>query len=52
MGYILAPALVPPKHCTKASALMVIAYKASHILGLAIAIGLALWLYGDISGAL
>jgi predicted MFS family arabinose efflux permease len=52
MGYILAPALVPPRHCTKASALMVIAYKASHILGLGIAIGLALWLYGDISGAL
>jgi hypothetical protein len=32
--------------------MMVIAYKASHIVGLVIAIGLALWLYGDISGAL
>lgn len=52
MGYILAPCLVPARLCTKAAAIMVLVYKASHILGLMAAISIALWLYGDISGAL
>lgn len=52
MSYILAPSLVPPRSCTKASALMALTYQVAHILGLVIAIVLALWLYGDISGGL
>jgi predicted MFS family arabinose efflux permease len=52
MSYILAPSLVPPRICTKASSLMALTYQVAHILGLCIAIGTALWLYGDISGGL
>jgi len=52
MSYILAPSLVPPKVCTKASALMALCYQTAHILGLVIAVALALALYGDISGSL
>eukprot|EP00879_Flechtneria_rotunda_P012598 GHRR01013155.1.p1 GENE.GHRR01013155.1~~GHRR01013155.1.p1 ORF type:complete len:404 (+),score=171.24 GHRR01013155.1:43-1212(+) len=52
MSYILAPSLVPPRVCTKASALMALTYQVAHILGLVLATGLTLVLYGDISGAL
>lgn len=52
MSYILAPSLVDSSRSTKASALMALVHQTSHILGLALAIGLALALYGDISGDL
>jgi hypothetical protein len=52
MSYILAPSLVPARICTKASALMALTYQIAHIMGLFIAIALALWFYGDISGGL
>lgn len=52
MSYILAPSLVAPRVCTKASALMALTYQVAHILGLVLATGLALALYGDISGEL
>ncbi|WIA44094.1 hypothetical protein OEZ86_010446 [Tetradesmus obliquus] len=52
MSYILAPSLVPPRICTKASATMALTYQIAHILGLCIAIGIALGLYGDIAGGL
>lgn len=52
MSYILAPSLVPPRICTKASALMALTYQVAHILGLMIAIALALALYGNIAGGL
>ena len=52
MSYILAPSLVAPRVCTKASALMALTYQVAHILGLVVATGLALALYGDIAGGL
>lgn len=52
MSYILAPSLVAPRVCTKASAVMALTYQIAHILGLVIATGLAIALYGDIAGEL
>lgn len=52
MSYILAPSLVAPRVCTKASAIMALTYQVAHILGLVLATGLALALYGDIAGEL
>lgn len=52
ISYILAPGLVPPKRCTKASAIMALTYQIAHIVGLVLATGIALWLYGDIAGDL
>lgn len=52
MSYILAPSLVAPRVCTKASALMALTYQVAHIVGLVLATGLALALYGDIAGEL
>jgi hypothetical protein len=52
MSYILAPSLVAPRVCTKASALMALTYQVAHILGLVLATGIALALYGDIAGEL
>ena len=48
----MAPGLVPPKRTTKASALMALTYQAAHIVGLVVATGVAVGLYGDISGGL
>ncbi|KAI8473156.1 MAG: hypothetical protein J3K34DRAFT_457449 [Monoraphidium minutum] len=52
ISYILAPSLVHPKRCTKASALMALTYQIAHIVGLVLATGIALALYGDIAGDL
>ncbi|KAF8061140.1 hypothetical protein HT031_004601 [Scenedesmus sp. PABB004] len=52
LAYIIAPGLVPPAAVPAASALMAFTHQVAHILGLAAATGLALALYGDISGSL
>ncbi|KIY91967.1 hypothetical protein MNEG_15996 [Monoraphidium neglectum] len=52
ISYILAPGLVHPRRCTKASALMALTYQTAHIIGLVAATGIALVMYGDIAGDL
>ena len=51
-SYLLAPGMVEPRRATKAAALMALVHQASHIVGLALATALALWMFGDISGDL
>lgn len=51
-SYILAPALVEPRLVAKASALMALSHQVSHLLGLGLAVVLAIVLYGNISGDL
>lgn len=47
---LLAPRLVPPELKGTAAAYMAIAYQTAHFLGLAVAVCLALLLYGDTTG--